>query len=391
MAKNTIRFTKVAHDALPPAEAGKRITWWDENAKGLCVIVTATGSKTFYVYKWVQGKPERIRIGPYPDLSIEQARKKAAEHIGRIAQGENPQEDRRKLRRDPTFAELFAWYMENHAIPRKRTAKGDQARFDNHCGAIAKKKAASITKADIRALHARIGVEVGPIAANRTLAMIRCAYNKALAHEVIDATSNPAERIEAFPERSRDRRVYPSQMPAFLEAVMADQNESIRDFVLLCLLTGARRSNVLAMRWDELDLTGKLWRIPLTKNGLPHEVPLHDLAVAVLRLRAKKATGQWVFPGPGKTGHMTEPKKGWDRILERADLQGLWIHDLRRTHGSMMADAGASLPIIAKALNHLSQQTTAIYTRLTVDPVREAQDKALAPVAELMAGYLGEG
>ena len=84
----------------------------------------------------------------------------------------------------------------------------------------------------------------------------------------------------------------------------------------------------------------------------------------------------FVFPGIGKSGHLQEPKKGWKRILERAKITDLRIHDLRRTLGSWQAKTGASLAIIGKSLNHKNQNTTAIYARLDLDPVRESVNAA---------------
>jgi integrase len=97
----------------------------------------------------------------------------------------------------------------------------------------------------------------------------------------------------------------------------------------------------------------------------------------------------FVFPGRGKTGHLAEPKKGWQRILSRADLGDLRIHDLRRTLGSWQAKQGASLAIIGKSLNHKNQNTTAIYARLDLDPVRESVNGANTAMFE--AGGLKGG
>src|SRR6185503_5001402 len=88
------------------------------------------------------------------------------------------------------------------------------------------------------------------------------------------------------------------------------------------------------------------------------------------------APTQYVFPGSGKSGHLEEPKKGWQRILTRAGIADLRIHDLRRTLGSWQAKQGASLAIIGKSLNHKNQNTTAIYARLDLDPVRDSVNTA---------------
>ena len=93
---------------------------------------------------------------------------------------------------------------------------------------------------------------------------------------------------------------------------------------------------------------------------------------------ATVSNGDYVFPGSGRHGHLVEPKKGWARILERAGIKDLHIHDLQRTLGSWQAKAGASLAIIGKSLNHKSVSTTAIYARLDLDPVRESVNTTTA-------------
>lgn len=200
----------------------------------------------------------------------------------------------------------------------------------------------------------------------------------------------------------RDRFLQSDELPRFFQSVAEEANATMRDYILLALLTGARRANLLAMRWNEINLSESVWRIPVTKNGTPQNVTLSPEAVTILRARkdtTEKGAG-FVFPGHGASGHMEEPKKGVIRIMERAGIpygrstpNGVTLHDLRRTLGSWQAKTGASLAIIGKSLNHQSQQTTMIYARLDLDPVRQSVNTAtsammeaagLKPVAEVM-------
>lgn len=163
----------------------------------------------------------------------------------------------------------------------------------------------------------------------------------------------------------------------------------MRDFFLISLLTGARRANVLAMRWSEIAWDRKEWSIPRTKNGDPQTITLTDEAVRILKDRyalnkelPTKEQNAFVFPGEGKTGHLAEPCKGWLRTLKRVGLTDLRIHDLRRTLGSWQAKTGASLVIIGKSLNHKHASTTQVYARLDLDPVRQSVEKATAAMLE---------
>jgi integrase len=367
-------FTKAAIANLPIPD--KRVFYYDTKTRGLAVRVEPSGNKTFYLYRKAHGKPTMMKIGPFPDLSIEQARTMAQEWNVKIAKNEDPARIARRLKGEMSFAQLFAWYIEHHAKPRKKTWDQDEWRFKQYLTGLGTKKISQITKADLRKLHAELGEKHGIYTANKVLIMVQGIYNQAMYHDLFEGV-NPAIGIRKFREQSRDRRLTSSEIPRFFQALREEPNEDLRDYVLMSLYTGARRGNVLAMRWDQIDFEARTWRIPETKNGLPQVVPLEEPELEILQWRKAKAQGPWVFPGNGASGHLVEPKRGWASLLKRAGIDDFRIHDLRRTLGSWMVDTGASLAVIGKALNHQSQETTAIYARLSLDPVREAKGRAL--------------
>ncbi len=180
-----------------------------------------------------------------------------------------------------------------------------------------------------------------------------------------------------FKEQSRDRFLQTDELPKFFEAIKAEPSELVRDFFLLALFTGARRGNVAAMKWADLDLELSQWRIPETKAGRVQFVPLSAPALAILKRRLETANGsEYVLPSHGRTGHLAEIKTGWSRILKVAGIENLRPHDLRRTLGSYMAVNGASLSIIGAALGHTNASTTQVYARLTTNAVAEGMTKA---------------
>ncbi|MCP4473321.1 MAG: tyrosine-type recombinase/integrase [Gammaproteobacteria bacterium] len=96
----------------------------------------------------------------------------------------------------------------------------------------------------------------------------------------------------------------------------------IRDYFFISLFVGARRSNILAMRWDEINLTTKVWRIPDTKSGEAVSVPLSEAAMGILLKRHEESNSPYVFSSKtSATGHLVEPKKGWARVLKRANIK----------------------------------------------------------------------
>lgn len=384
---NRINFTKAAIEAIePPA---KLAYWYDTRQSGLLLMVTPKGSKTFYVYRKVEGRPERIKLGQWPAMPVDLARKKAAETLGRIAAGENPAQERRGLAADPTFAEVFAWWVEHYAKAHDRqTWKQDQANFNRYLADLGRKRVSAITRADVRALHTKLKPS-GIYTANRALWLVRKVWNKALSHDVI-VVPNPAIGIQAYRETARDRRLSRAEADRFILALLDDHDDQARDFFLLGLFTGARRANLQAMRWDQIDFEAATWRIPQTKNGTPQTVPLLDYELALLRERREAVTGPWVFPGSGRSGHMVEPKRAWSRIITAAGLEDFRIHDLRRQLASLAVDAGATGEVVSKMLHHRDYRATAIYARLALDPVREAKARALAPVFATMREMTGE-
>ena len=384
--ENKINFTKAIIDSLSIPESGKRDTYHDIKTSGLQLRITSTGVKTFSIYKRINGSsPERITLGRYPDMTIEQARREAARIAGDIADGKNPAEVKRGNKAELTFAELFGDYMERHSKPKKKTWFEDQAQFRLYLEKpLGKKKLSTIDRKSIAHIHSSITKAGYAPTANRVKALLSSVFGWAISAGLCE--TNPAIGIKSNKENQRDRFLQSNELPQFFEAVAKEENETVRDYVLISLLAGARKSNVLAMRWQDINFERAEWRIEVTKNGTPQTVALSPEAIEILQNRKPSNDDVFVFPGSGKAGHLMEPKKGWKRILSRAGIDNLRIHDLRRTLGSWQAKTGASLAIIGKSLNHKNQNTTAIYARLDLDPVRDSVNKATS--AMMTAGGL---
>jgi len=373
-------FTKAAIEALVEPEKGWKY-FYDLKVQGLGIGVGSTGKKSFILYRKINGKPERITLGRYPDLSIERARGKASELNADIAEGKNPIDRLRAAKQEITLGDLFQEYMERRAGFNRRPDK-PKATYRLYLSDWNNRKLSAITHEEVDRLHKKIGRNKGQVTANITLKLLHVMFNKAINEWRIWKGENPAHGIAKFPEQSRDRFLQSDELPRFFQAVADEENETIRDYVLLSLLTGARRSNVLAMRWQDINFARAEWRISMTKNGTPQTVPLSLEATEILKIRKPFNDDTFVFPSSGRSGHLEEPKKGWKRILDRAGIEDLRLHDLRRTLGSWQAKTGASLVIIGKSLNHKSQNTTAIYARLDLDPVRDSINKATSAMLQ---------
>jgi len=373
MAKNEINFTKANFDGLELPEQGKRATYYDTKVNGLQLRISSTGIKTFSLYRWLKGdaKPERVTLGRFPDMTIEQARIESARINADIARGINPMEKKRLDRAEMKFAEFWKEYMDKYSKARKkeRTIQEDEKTCRNYLAPLAARKLSKITKQDCQKLHHEIASKTSGATANRALAVLSSALG--VAQDWGYMPDNPAKAVKKFKEIARDRYIQSDEMMPFWQALLDEPNRDFADFFMVCLLTGQRREDVLSMRWNQVSMERKEWRIPDPKNREPLTVPLIGEVVSLLADRQAKG-GEWVFPGTGKTGHLAEPKTAWRRILERAGIDDLRIHDLRRTLGSNMAAAGVNTITTARAMGHKTLSMALRYQQLGTDPRRAA-------------------
>ncbi len=383
--KNIINFTHRTLKALPNAKENKRDVYHDSQTPRLNLIITDKGTKTFYLRKAINGTTRRIRLGTFPEITVENARDLAHEVKTSIAKGQDPHKQQQDARNEPTLSAFFEVYMEKHAKVHKKTSDADRTIFDCHLyDTLGKKKLSTITRDDIRALHLRIG-ETAKYSANRVLSLIRIIFNKAIEWEYYKQ-ENPALYIKPFKEQSRERFLQKDELPRFFNALDDEMNQDMKDYIWMSILTGARKSNVLSMQWDAINFERKEWLIEDSKNGTPYTVPLVDAVIEILEARKRFKVNPYVFHGRGEKGHMVEPKRAWKRILERAEIKNLRLHDLRRTLGSYQAATGTSLNIIGKSLGQKSLTATQIYARLDLDPLRDSINKA----TDLILQHKGE-
>ena len=381
-----VNLTTTRIEALTCPAGKSRLYVYDAKTPALTICVTRTGSKSWYLYRRVHGSPERIRLGSYPQIGVYTARQVAEKKNADIANGLNPQEVKRTARGEMTLKELFDHYLENHLDPhsKPKTRQNVLSIWNAYLTDWANRRLSTISRQQVQTLHIHLGKNRGKVTANRAAELLRAMFNYAIDKLEHDRV-NPARRVTMFKEKSRDRFLQPDEMEPFFKALDDELTDpDFRDMVLLLLFVGARRGNIQAMRWDDISLDRMAWTIPDTKSGESVVVPLSDQAVEVLQRRQRQSDGNpWVFPGP--RGHAGDPKKRWTRLMKRAGISDLVMHDLRRSLGSWQAGQGTSLNIIGKSLGHKSTRATAIYARLDLDPVRVSVNKATAAILRAAA------
>jgi integrase len=362
-----LKLTKRLIEKAPYPGRGQ-IFLRDAELRGFALRITK-GQKTFILEKNIQGRGRRLALGPYGPLTVDQARDMARDLIGRIAKGEDPAEDRMNRRREMTFGKLIELYLDRHA-PKKKSASKDQYILDRFLTPWKLRRLSDLSRKDVVDLHLTIGKK-SHYTANRAIALLRKMFNLARIWGIFEG-DNPAAGMELFREVKRDRFIQPLELPELIKALAKETDPFIQGVFMVSLLTGARIGEVLTMKWADVDLERALWRIPVTKAGRPHYVPLPGPVVALLEALPRLNDNLYVFPGRKKQRHLVNVARAWNRIRKRSKLHDLRIHDLRRTLGSWLAGSGASLPLIGKILNHSQPSTTAIYARFHLDPVRAA-------------------
>jgi integrase len=174
---------------------------------------------------------------------------------------------------------------------------------------------------------------------------------------------------------------------AILQSIAAEPNPHWRAYFVLLLMLGRRRGELLSAEWKEIDLESDepSWRLPRTKAGRVELVELPPQAVAILKGLSSEDHSPFVFPGTGERGHLREPKRAWARILERAKVNDVRLHDLRRTVGKWLRRSGASLQAVSLVLGHSQITTTSKhYTSLDREDRRETLERMATMLLEAL-------
>jgi integrase len=281
-------------------------------------------------------------------------------------------------------AELIERFEAEH-LPRKRegTAADYRRMINNHIAPHFGKslKVADVTHDHVQQLHDRISKRGHLHRANRAIAVLSKMFSLAIRWDM--RADNPCKGLERHYEAKRKRYVNGEELHRLIEALNAYPEQSTANVFRLLLLTGARRGEVLSMRWADIDLTAAKWVKPgsTTKQKTDHEVPLSaPVRLLLSGIREKQASkskplGEFVFPGNGDSGHVVAVKKAWASICRSAGISGLRIHDLRHSFASALVSSGHSLPLIGALLGHSSPSTTSRYSHLHDDPLKAAVEQ----------------
>lgn len=364
-----IKLTKRVVDALPIPLAGKRATAYDAELRGFGATKHSTGQTTFFV-EWSH---RRMAIGTHGPLTVEQARKEALRVLAGISRGQDPLEERHAAREVPVFSAWAKEYLED-VRRRKRSRKSireDERLLNLAVAAWGKRPLTAITTRDVERYFQRRADKHGHTTANRWLACVRTCFEHAWRAERI--TENPAARVRPLPENPpRSRVLTDDELGKVIAELEKLKDPHVRLAFELLLTTGARKSEVLRARWEDLDLGDSLWRLPDTKSGRPQVIPLPQATAAMLRNTPK--VGPWVVPGRDQDKPRDDLRKPWAKLRTAAGCPDVTIHDVRRTFG-LHAAKSAGLHVASKLLRHSTVRITEqVYAPLGMDDLRKATE-----------------
>ena len=380
-------------ETIKPGPSRKEIP--DRHLPGLYLVLQPSGARSWAVRYRSGGQSRKHTLGSWPAIDLTTARTLAGKALRAAAEGRDPGREKIAARheRPDTVEAVVEQFIEMHCrrVNKPRTIEGTQQLLNLHVLPRWRRRLIKdITRRDVLDLLDGI-VEGGrPVAANRTLTAVRKLFNWAMERDII--ASSPCTGVKPpTPEQSRDRVLADAELRNMWRAA-GQLGGPYAALVKLLMLTGQRRDEVARMTWSEVDLDARLWTLPKerSKNGQPHDIPLSEPAVAILRSLPRIGdTFVLTTDGRAAASNYSENKKRLDALLP-ADMPSWRLHDLRRTAASGMARLGINLPVIEKVLNHTSGSFAGIvgvYQRHDfADEKRHALERWGAHVADLVSG-----
>jgi integrase len=362
------------------ADGGVRQVVSDIQCKGLQLerLGVGRGKWRLRYINPTRGNRQCFTLGDAPTMTLAQARELANQNKLQAALGKDPVEQRKATAQVPTFAE----FANNRYLPYvqgyKRSADSDDSYLRNQIlPVLGKKYLDEITKKDIIDLHHGLKAKgYKPGTCNRSLILVRYAFNLAIRWEIPGVKVNPTKDVPLFEDQAgkRDRFLTEAETHQLFEAVNQSENPMLKYIVAMLILTGARKREVLDAKWEDFDMERRQWRIPVTKLGRPRYVPLSNGAISLLASVPHDEAVPYVFANPDTGKPYSEVFKSWDTARKRAGLPEVRMHDLRHSFASFLVNAGRTLYEVQRILGHTQIKTTQRYAHLSQDTLLDAAD-----------------
>ena len=376
----------ITEHTVAALSAGRDTVVWDRALAGFGVRVYPSGAKVYVVQARGPEGSRRITVGRHGVIDAAEARRRAALIIAGIRAGDDPTSEASKPK-SITVATLAERYLREHVAVRCKPTTAAQYRLVIEryiVPALGTFPVSSLSRSQVADLQHALADR--PTMANLVVAILSRMIEQAMAWGVAGEMTTPCRSAPKYRSRRRERFLTDAEFRRLgqtLDEVEANGRISphAAAALRLLMLTGCRRNEILTLRWEDVRLEAQELKLRDSKSG-PRTVSLSPEAAAVLAGIDKVPGNPWVIPG-AKPGQRLSGLFGpWCRVRARAGLDDVRLHDLRHSYASRALALGESLPVIAKLLGHAQIQTTARYTHLARDAVRDAATRVAGSIGE---------
>jgi integrase len=362
---------------------------WDDDIHGLGLRVMPSGRKGYVVQYRAGRRSRRISLGASTVLTCEQARSRAIAIIAAARTGEDPAAERDAGRSAITVKELAERFDREHIAIRIKASTAKEYRRNLRrfiLPALARLSVTEVTRADVAKFHHDL--RHIPYQANRCLEVVSKMFNLAEMWGLRPDGSNPRKHIRKYAEEKRQRFLSAAELRRVGEVLREMECERIELpsailAVRLLIFTGCRLNEIMTLKWEHVDFTDRVLRLPDSKTGAK-VVHLGQPAIEHLMAAPRIKDNPWVITGILVGKRLSDLQSFWQRVRARAGLKDARIHDLRHTFASTAVASGQGLPMIGKLLGHTQVQTTARYAHLAADPVRSAADSVASSLQQAL-------
>jgi integrase len=380
-------LTAAAIEKMKPPAKGQ-IDLFDKGYPGFAIRIGYGGAKTFVHVFRLHGKLYRRTLGRWPSTSLTAAREQWRRDREAIARGDNPAQSASP----DTFAAVVADWLHRDQGNNRSRASVEQMLANDAVPMLGNKLIGTIGRRDVIGVVDRVVDRGSPSAARRLHAHLHRMFRWSVGRGIIAA--NPMAGLpQPAPARSRDRVLDGHEISAIWKACDA-VGYPFGPLVRLLALTGARRLEIGALRWDEI--AGDTIRLAgdRTKNGEPRTIPLSSTAADILRALPRIGDGGFVFTvnGSSHTAGWTRNKKALDAAVTRvhgAPLPAWRLHDLRRVLATNLQRLGVRLEVVETLLGHIAGSRAGIigvYQRHQFEAeAREALELWAAEIGRIVA------
>lgn len=379
------KLTKLFVSTITPPDKGQ-VIYRDSALIGLGLRVTR-GSRSYIVEARVNGLLRRITLGKDTELTPTAARKKAKKLLAMMAAGKDPKMEKAKKKiRGVTLREVLEQYLSVRNL-RPNTVRTYRYILPRCVGDWLDLPVTAITREMVEQRHIELRKSTrqgtsGEAQANSVMHIVGALLNFAAANYEIDGKPiiavNPVKRLSHnrrwYQERRRQSVLPDHKLPDWFDAVTSLRRQTVKDYLMLLLLTGLRRNEAATLKWSDIDLQSKVLtvRAEITKNGNEHRLPLSDfLYDMLLRRHHARGDSEYVFPGHGKKQYLVDSDHVIQGIVRKADCP-FTLHDLRRTFLTVAERLALSYVVLKKLANHSGKHDTTFgYIVVDVERLRE--------------------